>query len=220
MLYTLETIEYYRRRASEYEAIYFRPDPVRLAEQEDLARAIRRAMNELQVLEVAAGTGFWTVHAAATAKSVTAIDAAPETLAIARLKPLPTVNFTIGDAYDLGSLASDGTGAMACCWLSHVPRARIAEFLAGLHRKLQPGATVLFADNVFVDGLGGELLTPNDEPDTYKIRTLESGESTKVLKNYYDRDELHALLAPSAKSLEIEIGSHFWRAEYRLPKEL
>lgn len=210
--------DYYRRRAASYEAIYHRADPVRLTEQEDLARAIRAHLTGRDVLEIAAGTGWWTVQAASVARQVTAIDANDETLAIARLKPLPAdrVSFRVGDAYDLGALGHRFDGAMACCWLSHVPRADLHRFLGGLHEVLEPGAAIFFADNCLVPGLGGELVTPTGESDTYKRRSLDDGGTQLVLKNYFSRDELAALFAPSAKDLSIHIGQHFWWLSYHL----
>ena len=210
--------DYYRRRAASYEGIYHRADPVRLTEQEDLARAIRAHLPDRSVLEVAAGTGWWTVQAAAVARWVTAIDANEETLAIARLKPLPPerVVFRLGDAYDLGAVAQRFDGAMACCWLSHVPRAKLSRFIAGLHAVLEPGAAVFFADNCLVPGLGGELVAPDGEDDTYKRRALDDGSTQLVLKNYFSRDELTALFAPSARDLNLHIGQHFWWLSYHL----
>lgn len=208
--------DYYRRRAASYEAIYHRPEADRLTEQEDMARAIRRHLVDRDVLEVAAGTGWWTVQAAAVAKHVVATDANPETLDIARLKPLPAdrVTFQTADAFDLAALGRQFDGALCCCWLSHVKRSDLQRFLTGLHAVLKPGAAVFFADNSLVTGLGGDQVTRAGDPDTYKQRQLEDGSSHLILKNYYDRGELTALFAPHADDLLIHIGRHFWWLSY------
>jgi ubiquinone/menaquinone biosynthesis C-methylase UbiE len=210
--------DYYRRRAASYEAIYHRADPVRLLEQEELARAIRRHLAGRDVLEVAAGTGWWTVQAASVARHVLATDANQETLDIARLKPFDStkVGFQLADAYDLGRLGQRFDGLLSCCWLSHVARADLGGFIGGMHGVLQPGAAVLIADNCLVPGLGGDLVTVDQSPDTYKRRSLENGEQQLVLKNYYDRDELVALFGDRADDLQIHHGQHFWWLSYRL----
>src|SRR5215467_1455847 len=76
-----EQVAYYRRRAAEYDVTSY----------EDLPRASRRIaalVGELQpggdLLEIACGTGIWTRHLVTYARSVTAIDAAPEMIALAR----------------------------------------------------------------------------------------------------------------------------------------
>jgi ubiquinone/menaquinone biosynthesis C-methylase UbiE len=210
--------DYYRRRAATYEAIYHRPDAERLAEQEELARAIRHHLQDREVLEIAAGTGWWTVQAAAVARHVLASDANAETLEIARLKPFPAerVTFQVADAYDLPALGRDFDGALSCCWLSHVKRADLRHFIDGLHAVLRPGAAVFFADNCLVDGQGGELVREPGNPDTYKKRSLEDGSTHLVLKNYFDRDELTALFGKTASGLKIHLGRHFWWLSYSL----
>lgn len=215
---TDELKDYYRRRAASYEAIYHRPDAARLTEQEDLARAIRHHLRDRQVLEIAAGTGWWTVHAASVARHVVATDANDETLEIARLKSFPRekVSFQVADAYDLSALGQHFDGALSCCWLSHVKRADLPRFIAGLHDVLKPGARVFFADNCLVDGQGGDLVTKAEELDTYKRRALEDGSSHDILKNYFDHAELSTLFSPSATNLDIHHGRHFWWLSYDL----
>lgn len=209
---------YYRRRAATYEAIYHRPDAERLGEQEDLARAIRHHLQDRQVLEIAAGTGWWTVQAAAVAQHVVATDANAETLDIARLKPFPAdrVTFEIADAYEPRALGRDFDGVLGCCWLSHVKRADLRRFIDGLHAVLRPGAAVFFADNCLVEGQGGDLVTQAGDPDTYKERPLEDGSTHLVLKNYFERDELIALFGGTASDLQIHHGRHFWWLSYHL----
>jgi ubiquinone/menaquinone biosynthesis C-methylase UbiE len=163
-----EMVAYFSRRATEYESIYFRPDPQRLFEQEEIARFIRAGVAGRRVLEVAAGTGFWTVHAAATAELVTATDASADTLQIASAKSLTTVSFMVADAFDLTSVPGSFDAALSCCWISHVPRSRLKEFLDGLHSRLETRSTVLLVDNVYVPGIGGEQIREGE--DTYKIR--------------------------------------------------
>ena len=211
--------DYYRQRARDYEMIYHRPDAVRLAEQEALAGWIRASLGGLDVVEIAAGTGWWTVQAGAVAAHVTATDAVAETLEIARTKPFDPakVTFRIADAYRLDELERDFSGALSCFWLSHVPRAALRDFIDGLHRILHPDAVVCLADNCLVPGLGGELVHLAGEADTYKRRPLVDGGTELVLKNYYGEAELVDIFAPLARDLEIDIGRHFWRLRYRRP---
>jgi SAM-dependent methyltransferase len=74
--------DYYRERAPEYDAIYAKPE-----RQEDLGR-LRALLVELvagkSVLEIAAGTGYWTTALSTSARSIVATDLNDETLEIAR----------------------------------------------------------------------------------------------------------------------------------------
>lgn len=90
-----EQIAYYRARAGEYDRVY--------AEREDL-RGLLAAADDLpivgDVLELACGTGQWTQALAGRARSVTAVDSAPEVLSIARERTAsPKVRFVRADVF-------------------------------------------------------------------------------------------------------------------------
>lgn len=209
--------DYYAQRAAEYEQIYYRDDPKRQLEQLQLAAAIAEATLGRDVLEIACGTGYWKQFADRTARSVTALDANSEVLDIARQKALKHTHWQTGDAYAPPSgsyTAGLYTAGLACCWISHVPRARLSEWLRAFHAALQPGARVLLADNVYVEGVGGDLSGPDAAGDTYKTRPLAGGGTQQVLKNYFSDAELRDLLAPYASDLHITQGQCFWWASY------
>src|SRR5712671_4187584 len=207
---------YYDQRAPEYEQIYLPRDKRHGEELGELSRELREALRRRWVLEVACGTGFWTACAAQVALRVTATDASLSMLAAAREKGLPpTVDLLRRDAYDLADLPSGFDGGLAMFWLSHVPRARLRAFLHGFHARLEPGAAVYLADNVYLPGVGGELLPADEAGDTYKLRRLSDGGGYRVLKNYFSSEELRDLLAPGTSDLAVRAGTHFWSATYR-----
>lgn len=208
--------EYYDRRAGEYEEIYGRDDPVRQAELAAIGDALREAVAGRRVLEVACGTGYWTPGIAEVAQRMLGIDTSADVLAVARQKPLPAgkVEFRLGDAYALHELPGGFDASVAIFWLSHVPKARMGEFLEGFHERLEAGAVVLLADNVYIPGVGGELVTQAGSDDTFKLRTLSDGSRHEIVKNYYDEGQLRALLRPWASKLEIHMGRCYWWLSY------
>ena len=82
---SLELIEYYRRRAAEYESIYAKPE--RQADLAVLRQAVPERFAGRHVLEIACGTGYWTTLVAQRAELILATDAAEEPMAIAKTKP-------------------------------------------------------------------------------------------------------------------------------------
>src|SRR5436189_6036803 len=74
-------IEYYRRRAAEYDATSIGDVD---AARERFRRLIERLAPTGDVLEIACGTGLWTEHLAAHARTLTALDSAPEMIELAR----------------------------------------------------------------------------------------------------------------------------------------
>src|SRR3954447_20682991 len=143
---------YYAERAPEYDHFYAVPEI-----QDDLrhiAEWVVEAVRGRSVLEIAAGTGYWTKVAAATAASIVATDYSLATLRIAaKRRPGAHVRFVEADAYALPSFDGTFDVAMAQLWWSHVPKERRQAFLLGLRATLRPGSTLLMMDQRFVAGL-------------------------------------------------------------------
>jgi demethylmenaquinone methyltransferase/2-methoxy-6-polyprenyl-1,4-benzoquinol methylase len=99
------------------------------------------------VLELARGTGHWTPLLAARARSVTAVDAASEVLALARrrVRRLP-VEFIEADVFAWQPPRRFDTVCFAF-WLTHAPPARFAAFRSMVGMALAPGGQVCFLDD-------------------------------------------------------------------------
>ena len=210
--------DYYAARARQYDRIYEKP------ERQDDLRSIERWLptrfEGRRVLELACGTGWWTRFIAPVAAQVVAVDAAPETLEIARrrLEGL-RVELRVGDAYDPPRSAPPCDAAFAGHWLSHVPRSRLDAFLHALHAVLQPGATIVFFDNRFVEGSSTPIAERDAAGDTWQLRRLDDGTTHRVLKNFPDEDELRACVArvaSDATHVEYVAWRHYWALEYTL----
>jgi SAM-dependent methyltransferase len=216
--------EYYVQRAAYYERVYHKPE--RQADLRSMEAWIGGPFAGRRVLEVACGTGWWTPHAARHAIDWLATDVNPETMALARAKPLPRcVRFAEVDAYTFAGLPS-GTpfdAAFAGCWWSHVPLARLPGWLALLHSRLAPGARVVFLDNSFVQTSSTPLTRTDAEGNTYQKRTLDDGSVHEVLKNFPTREQAFALLdeaGAGADAMAIDrewiAHEHYWILSYAL----
>jgi ubiquinone/menaquinone biosynthesis C-methylase UbiE len=215
-LASAELIDYYQRRAREYEAIYAKPE--RQAELALLREEVAQRLAGRRVLEVACGTGYWTHVAARTAVSVVATDAAEEPMRIARAKHYENANveFALADAYALDERLGRFDGALAFFWWSHIPLSRIGNFLRSLHRQLEPGARVLFMDNSYVEGNSTPIAERDAEGNTYQLRPLTDGSQNRVLKNFPTEAELCAHLAPHASAFEYRALQYYWLVDYTL----
>ena len=211
-----ELVDYYRRRAREYEAIYAKPE--RQADLAVLRQAVPERLAGRRVLEIACGTGYWTTLVAARAASIVATDMAEEPMAIARSKPYPPerVRFATADAYNLPDELGRFDGALAMFWWSHIPLNQIGKFLASLHRRLDPGARVLLFDNLYIDGSSTPIAERDAEGDTYQLRRLGDGSENRVLKNFPSEEELRTALEPHAARLSYRALEYYWLLEYDL----
>jgi len=191
--------EYYDQRAGEYDEWYrregrFADRPLAERWHAEVAQLRERVQSfgHGRLLEIAAGTGWWTQHLARRAK-VTVVDYAPGMLAQlgARLSAQGLhVARVRADAYRLPLAARSFDCGFFGFWLSHVPYARLPEFLAELRRVIRPGSEVMVFDSAPTEA--GQ--TPGAE--FMHERILNDGTRHAVLKILHTPATLADALAP------------------------
>jgi len=211
---------YYAQRAASYERIYHKPE--RQADLRAIEAWLATVFRGRHVLEIACGTGWWTPHGARHSARWLATDLNPETMAIARTKPLPAgkVRFATVDAYRLETLDALAEGhfdaAFAGFWWSHVALARLPGWLAQLHTRLAPGARIVMLDNRFVPGSSTPIARCDDDGNTWQRRPLDDGSVHEVLKNFPSREQAIAALGPRAHEAQWIEHDHYWLLQYTL----
>lgn len=208
-------INYYAKRAAEYERIYQKPE--RQADLAALKKLCAESLAGHRVLEIACGTGYWTQAASQTAAAILATDINDETLQIARAKKYGCeVRFQRADACHLDSLAGGPfTAGLAMHWWSHLRQSEITNFLAGFHRVLPPGSLLVFMDNLFVPGSNTPISRTDAGGSTYQLRRLDDGTQHEVLKNFPSESQVKNLLAGRADDVRWLELSYYWFLTYR-----
>jgi SAM-dependent methyltransferase len=205
---------YYRERAPEYDLLYAVP-----AYQDDLATLrgwLEPHVVGASVLEVAAGTGYWTEAAAPFARAITATDCNAETLAVAARRRLgPKVTLVEADAYALPDFGAGFEVGMAHLWWSHVKKERRPAFLSGLAARLRPNATLLMLDQRFRRGWGPPCCRRDRFGNRYEMRRA-GGAEYEVVKNYPGPKQLRDGLAGICESIEILLLDRFWAVRARI----
>ena len=184
-----------------------------------VARArIDRLVKEMhpngKVLEIACGTGMWTEALAGLAETVTAIDAAPETIDIARARVgSANVTFEVADVFSWATPARFDV-IFFSAWLSHVPMGRLEEFWQMLGRLLIVGGRVLFIDEHFDVREKESYVAGRDE---IVERRLRDGETFHIIKNFVEPRRLESWLRVRGWDCEVRRdGSDWVRGEARL----
>ncbi len=209
-------IDYYAKRAGEYERIYQKPE--RQADLAALRKLCSQSLAGHDVLEIACGTGYWTQPVSHAAKSILATDINDEVLQIARAKKYHCeVSFQQADIFNLGALSENNfTAGMAMHWWSHLRKSEIKKFLDGYHKVFRPGALLIFMDNGFVAGSSTPISRTDGEGNTYQLRRLQDGTEHEVLKNFPSETELKNILAGSATEIRWTELPYYWFLTYRL----
>jgi SAM-dependent methyltransferase len=199
-----EQLAYYRARAREYDR-WFRREGLHDLGEELNARwrlELDRVFSALDafaprgdVLELAYGTGEWTIRLAESATRVVGVDAAPEMrdLALAKLQGAgkSNVELRVGDLFSWQP-DRDYDVVFFAFWLSHVPESHAYRFWRTVHDALRPGGRFFLVDaarevperNV----IHGSQLP--DQDSATELRRLEDGREFRIVKRSFDPDRL------------------------------
>lgn len=138
-----------------------------------------------QILELACGTGVWTETLLKMGNHVTAVDAAPEMLKIAKEKcgderityqQADLFNWNPDKEYDLVFFAN---------WLSHVPPNAVDDFLSKVKKSLCKNGQIAFVDQHAPSDADKAIA----EKDIYAKRPL-AGQEFTIIKVFYDLGDL------------------------------
>ena len=208
-----EMEKYYAKRASEYEEIYAKPERQEsIKESKELLKNYFRGKN---VLEIACGTGYWTEPISEVSANILATDLNNEVLEIARSKKYGSrVDFIQDDSYVLDKIQTKYDSLFAGFWLSHVPKAKLKNFIEVVHGKLNNHAMVVFMDNLYVHGSSTPISRTDEEGNTYQIRKLKDNSQHEVLKNFYTENSLRDFFENYGKEVEIHNLTYFWLIKY------
>jgi 2-polyprenyl-3-methyl-5-hydroxy-6-metoxy-1,4-benzoquinol methylase len=179
-----DQVDYYRQRAGEYDVTAYGDVAAARAR---IARLLAQMQPTGTVLEIACGTGLWTEALAGTAETVTAIDAAPEAIEIARERARSAnVSFEVADVFSWDPGARFDV-IFFSAWLSHVPMSRFEQFWQSLRSLLAENGRVLFIDE-HVDERAKEAYLEGREEIVE--RRLQDGTTFRVIKNFVDPERL------------------------------
>lgn len=203
--------DYYRRRAGEYDLTAYGDIAAARAR---IARLVAQLRPTGTVLEIACGTGMWTAALADWADAVTATDAAPEAIAIARERiSSPRVRFEVADIFSW-TTPDRFDAIFFSAWLSHVPMSRFDEFWGSLRGLLTPGGRVLFIDEHRDVREKETYLSGSDE---IIERRLQDGSRFRIIKNFIDPPLLERRLHAIGWQCEIRRDGDDWVAGVARP---
>lgn len=212
-----EQVAYYRAVAPEYDAFAQR-DATHI-DRAELEQALALFDPAGDVLEVAGGTGYWTVELARYAGRLTVVDASAETLAINGAKLACTaipVEYLIADALAWRPERRNDV-VFFSFWLSHVPPARFDGFWQLVDHALQPGGRVFFIDNARPALDDGPSYHPGwplddgvrDDPEYgVSFRRLSDGRQYNIVKVYWDPNVLQQRLATLGFDISVRETGH------------
>jgi demethylmenaquinone methyltransferase/2-methoxy-6-polyprenyl-1,4-benzoquinol methylase len=195
-------VDYYEARAPEYDDWNLRRgryergaihDAAWQAELDAAGRWLDGLPWSGQIVELAAGTGWWSPLLASRGElslydtSPAALDRARERLVAHGLR----AHLHVRDAWEQPDRQVDGL--FLGFWLSHVPRERLPAFVALCRRWLRPGGRLAFIDSL-ADPASGAADHPTPADDL-AVRRLDDGREFTIVKVFYAPEEIRGALA-------------------------
>ncbi len=208
-----DMVSYYRDRAGEYDKNSFSRPEIQF-DLQATSKILQEVFDGKGVLEIAAGTGYWTEKIAATAKSILATDINKSVLDVARMKQYPkgNVNFRVADMYALDDVFPYDA-LFGGFIFSHILKEDWNKFIETIHRRVAPGGTVVLMDN-------NRKINPNrdrtdEQGNNYRMRTLEDGSKHEIVKNYPTESELRELIGNRSKDIDFKNLEYYWILIYQ-----
>ena len=207
---------YYRARAGEYDEWFLRkgrydrgPEENRrwFSELEQVRRELDRFGPTGEVLELACGTGLWTVELARKAAGITAVDASPEVLEINRARlqeagPGIPIRYVQADLFDWRPEKAYEVVFFGF-WLSHVPPGRFAAFWELVRSAMRPGGRAFFVDSLRAETWAEKQRLGRDPRGHTTLRRLNDGREFRIVKVFYEPSGLEARLADMGWSFSV-----------------
>lgn len=197
-----EQVQYYRDRASEYDEWFFRQGRYDrgeshrqqwFAEVAELESALRTAVPAGDILELACGTGLWTQHLAPLATHLTAVDAAPEAIALnQRRVGAASVEYIVADLFNW-TPDRQFDFIFFGFWLSHVPAEKFIPFWQMVKAALKPNGRVFFVDSRLTQDSTARNHAALDRAGSSE-RKLNDGRIYRVVKIFHEPTELQTSL--------------------------
>jgi ubiquinone/menaquinone biosynthesis C-methylase UbiE len=190
-----EQMAYYRAMAAEYDDADQRD--VSQLDRPELEAGLERFAPVGDVLELAGGTGAWTVELARYASRLTVLDASEETLVInrAKLAAMATpVEYVVADIFGWRPPRHFDV-VFFSYWLSHVPPSRFDVFWQVVDQSLQPGGRVFFIDTASPTMEATDHVVRDDPERGVSHRRLNDGRQYNIVKVFWQPDALRQRLA-------------------------
>ena len=207
----IEMIEYYERRAKDYQDVYNKNENKR--ELSRISDYLSSALENLAVLELACGIGYWTDKVSNFAKSILALDINDSAIKIAKSinQPKNNVSFVLADIFNIpiGKYMVDAI--FGCFIWSHIPLQNVDSFLKNTNNLVPRGGKVIFVDNsIFNQSIDSK----DKEGNTYQIRHLKDGCPYQIIKNFPTEEYFSKTLAGIARIVKFEKFDRTWILVY------
>lgn len=212
----VEQLEYYSSRAPEYEDWWYRRGPFDRGEAENgewlgEARIALQAMESLDLgrhaLELAPGTGTWSVPLAERVEHLTLVDGSTAMLDRNPAANRRGVKVVVADLFTWTTDERFDSVVFAF-WVSHVPEERLDALFFDVATWLRPGGSVFFVDDAPLATSEPHVAATNGQT---MVRRLQDGGDATIVKNFFSAERLIAAADRAGIDLRVASTGRFFQ---------
>ena len=221
-----EQLDYYRKRASEYDDWWYRRGEFNLGDKgnatwfEEVNVIKKEFVNNNfhgDFLELAAGTGTWSSFFLEYAKTLTLVDGSEEMLSKNFVAKEPNVQTIIADLFKwIPDQKYDSI--VFTFWISHIPRERLTDFFNTVSSGLKTGGKIFFVDDRKTSGVSESHVVKSSNQTM--IRKLGNGENATIVKNFFSDNELEQIGADVGLEMSVDYTSNYFQYGIGTKKDL
>lgn len=211
-----EQVAFYDAHASEYEdALYRRgrwdygdeENKKWLQEFNDVKKTVETIILNRSIgraLDVACGTGYWSRVLSLAGYNVHGIDSSPRMLNRAmEVCQNMNVTFELADAFNYKTISKYDLILLGC-WISHIPRSLLSEFMSNINRLLEENGTIIIIDHLPFAGTFAKDSLLTEDPSEVVERVAPSGDKFKIAKVFWKENDLKDIFRKNNLSLQCE----------------
>ncbi len=204
--------EYYSKRASEYEQIYFRDNKERRKEIDNEVVRLKSLAQDKSIIELACGTGYWTTRVSETASQIIASDYSNDMLEEAQKKTYHCpVQFLQADLHEPPFEKASCDLLLLGFWFSHEPCQDYEKLFETLLSLLKPNGKIWMIDNnPPAEGDAYQTTGQDKYGNNYKQRFLDDKTEYSILKNYFREESLRKILEPYFEIESLVHQKYYW----------
>ncbi|WGD38525.1 class I SAM-dependent methyltransferase [Lysinibacter sp. HNR] len=188
-------IQYYSDRAPVYNDWWLRKgsfdqgDELNRVWFDDI-NAVSRVLEDTELgqecIELAPGTGMWSVKLAPRVARLTLVDGSHEMLRYNPVVAEPNVRVEIANLFEWQPSRTYDSVVFSL-WVSHIPEERLDGFFQLVSNLLVPGGAIFFIENL--QGADSASCVEGGEGET-SVRPLNDGRTATIVKNFFSDERL------------------------------
>jgi hypothetical protein len=194
-----EQMEYYRVRAPEYDVTSAPPIDQLAAHARRIEMGLDQFRPTGRVLEIASGTGLWTIHLPVTPRASRRWTPYPRCTNCHDSRPAGILESTTFWPMCSRGIPTDATKSCSSpTGFSHVPPGSFHRFWATVRAALAPAGRVFFVDELddaWKPGHPFRETFANDPSVPVVYRSVSDGRTFRVVKIYWNTEKLRSTLA-------------------------